>query len=143
LNRSIASRPVAASPANVISGWLSIIAANPSRRTGWSSTTRIRIVCGSFVMCPNSQSACVPACSHHVGSFPSLPASHHLFDPDRLPDAPRRHFELYAALFFAGCSSLLCPGIRFEIRLPLKQSTATPKEASYRSFFDVSQICGN
>src|ERR1700677_4794541 len=45
--------------------------------------------------------------------------------------------------FFAGCSSLLCSVMRFEIRLPLKQSAAIPKKASYRSFFDISQICGD
>src|SRR5438067_5450163 len=47
--RTIASAPSRASPTSVISDCVSRIAATPSRSTGWSSTTRMRIAASSAI----------------------------------------------------------------------------------------------
>src|ERR1700682_428329 len=62
-NRSSAAPPVPAAPANVMSGCRLMIAASPSRTTGWSSTHNTRILPPSFMNLFRPVHACVLAMS--------------------------------------------------------------------------------
>src|SRR5580700_151558 len=75
-NRSSASPPVAAAPADIISGCRLIIASSPSRTTGWSSTHKIRIFLVSFMKLfrpiyplKNRFPGACPALPHRISAY--------------------------------------------------------------------------